>query len=219
VTTQTAVAARIILVDDHPLVRAAVSQALSSPDIAIVGEAGNYQDALEMTERLRPDLVLLDLDLPGRSGLEFLRDIRPRYPDARVVVLTVSAADRDLLEAVRLGAAGYLTKDITGDALLTAVRAAQRGELSLPERLAAAGIGEPAGDAGLSAAPGGPLEALTGRERQVLALISAGETDRSAAIQLGISVRTVEAHVGSILRRLGARSRADAARIYRSAVL
>ena len=146
-TTQTAVAARIILVDDHPLVRAAVSQALSSPDIAIVGEAGNYRDALEMTERLRPDLVLLDLDLPGRSGLEFLRDIRPRYPDARVVVLTVSAADRDLLEAVRLGAAGYLTKDITGDALLTAVRAAQRGELLLPDRLAAAASGHVAGDA------------------------------------------------------------------------
>ena len=109
--------ASVILVDDHPLVRAAVRQAISGADIDVIGEAGDCAAALALTESLRPDLVLLDLDLPGRSGLDFLREIRNRDRATRVVVLTVSAADRDLVEAVRLGAAGYVTKDVTGDAL------------------------------------------------------------------------------------------------------
>ena len=208
---------RVVLVDDHPLVRAAVRQAITGSDVEIVGEAGTYEEAFELAESLRPDLILLDLDLPGRSGLELLRDLRPRLPDTRVVVLTVSAADRDLIEAVRLGAAGYLTKDITGETLLNSVRAAQRGELPLPGPVAAAAINELARGLTTPPAAEGALERLTVREREVLQLIAAGATDRAASATLGISIRTVEAHVGSILRRLGARTRADAARMFRAA--
>ena len=209
-------AARVLLVDDHPLVRAAVREAISGEDIEVVGEAGTYDVALRVTEAVNPDLVLLDLDLPGRSGLELIDAFAQRPDPPRVVVLTVSSADHDLVEAVRRGAAGYLTKDVDAEALLRSVRAALRGELPLPGPLAAAAISGLA--RGLDS--GGPtehrIESLTSRERQVLELIANGDTDRVAAEKLSISVRTVEAHVGSILRRLGARSRADAARMYRS---
>lgn len=208
--------ARVLLVDDHPLVRAAVREAISGEDIEVVGEAGTYDVALRVTEAVNPDLVLLDLDLPGRSGLELIDAFAQRPDPPRVVVLTVSSADHDLVEAVRRGAAGYLTKDVDAEALLRSVRAALRGELPLPGPLAAAAISGLA--RGLDS--GGPtehrIESLTSRERQVLELIANGDTDRVAAEKLSISVRTVEAHVGSILRRLGARSRADAARMYRS---
>lgn len=208
--------ARVLLVDDHPLVRAAVREAISGDDIEVVGEAGTYDVALRVTEAVNPDLVLLDLDLPGRSGLELIDAFAKRPDPPRVVVLTVSSADHDLVEAVRRGAAGYLTKDVDAEALLRSVRAALRGELPLPGPLAAAAISGLA--RGLDS--GGPtehrIESLTSRERQVLELIANGDTDRVAAEKLSISVRTVEAHVGSILRRLGARSRADAARMYRS---
>ena len=209
-------AARVVLVDDHPLVRAAVRQAISGADVEVVGEAGDCAEALELTESERPDLVLLDLDLPGRSGLEYLREIRSRVPGARVVVLTVSGADRDLVEAVRLGAAGYVTKDVTGEALLNLVRAAMRGELPVPGPIPAAAISELASGVRSKPMYDEAIDSLTVREREVLELISAGDTDRTAAAKLGISTRTVEAHVGSILRRLSARSRAEAARMYRS---
>jgi two-component system nitrate/nitrite response regulator NarL len=207
--------ARVLLVDDHPLVRAAVRQAISGQDLDVVGEAGEYTTALELTDSLRPDLILLDLDLPGRSGLEFLREVRAREPDARVVVLTVSASDRDLVDAIALGAAGYVTKDVTAEALRESVRSALRGELPLPGHLAAAAISELA--RGGEGTPAPRLDRLTVREREVLRLIADGATDRVAAARLAISVRTVEAHVGNILRKLGAGSRADAARMYRRA--
>jgi len=208
--------ARVVLVDDHPLVRAAVREAIAGEDIAVVGEAGTYDVALGVIEAVRPDLVLLDLDLPGRSGLELLDALLRRPDPPRIVVLTVSSADHDLVEAVRRGAAGYLTKDVTPEALLRSVRGALRGELPLPGPLVAAAISGLARglDSGVAGEHG--LEALTARERQVMERIAGGDTDRVAAEKLGISVRTVEAHVGSILRRLGARSRAEAAQLYRA---
>jgi len=208
--------ARVVLVDDHPLVRAAVREAISGGDIEVVGEAGTYDVALRVTETVRPDLVLLDLDLPGRSGLELLDALARRPDPPRIVVLTVSSADHDLVEAVRRGAAGYLTKDVTAEALLRSVRAALRGELPLPGPLAAAAISGLARGLDSAAPAEHGIDALTARERQVLERIADGDTDRVAAEKLAISVRTVEAHVGSILRRLGARSRAEAARMYRA---
>ena len=204
---------RVLLVDDHPLVRSAVRQAISGSDIDVVGEAGTVDDALRLARSERPDLVLLDLDLPGRSGFEFLREIRAESPEVQVLILTVSAADRDLIEAIRLGAAGYLTKDVTSEAILDAVRAAHRGDLPMPTKLAASAISQLAG--GGTAPETSGFERLTDREREVLAMISDGRTDRETAEALGISIRTVEAHVGSILRRLSARNRAEASRMYR----
>jgi DNA-binding NarL/FixJ family response regulator len=214
VTTATAVT-RVLLVDDHPLVRAAVRQAITAEDIEVVGEAATCERALEATDELRPDVVLLDLDLPDRSGLEYLRAVRGRMPEMLVVVLTVSAADRDLVEALRSGAAGYLTKDVAPEDIGRALRDARRGELPIPGRLAATTIQSLAGPARDPSST--HLQRLTDREREVLALISEGRTDRQTADAMGISIRTVEAHVGSILRRTGARNRAEASAMYRSA--
>lgn len=212
--------ARVLLVDDHPLVRAAVRQAISADDIEVVGEAGTADAAMQLAARLHPDLVLLDLDLPDRSGLAFLRDVRETQPELQVVVLTVSDADRDLIDAIDLGAVGYLTKDVAPDSLLRSVRAARAGDLPLPRRMATSVISrladEPASASKDRGSEAAALERLTPRERQVLELIADGRTDRQAAEELGISVRTVEAHVGSILRALPAANRAEAARRYRA---
>ena len=210
------IAQRVLLVDDHPLVRSAVRQAISGPDLEVVGEAGDCDEALVLAASLRPDLVLLDLDLPGRSGFEFLREVRAQDPAVRVVVLTVSGSNDDLVSAIRAGAVGYITKDVTAEALLSSVRSALHGDVPLPGPLAASAISSLAGRVGSERAAGPSLGHLTDRERQVLAMVSGGRTDRETALALGVSIRTVEAHVGSILRRLSARNRSEAAQIYRA---
>ena len=207
---------RVLLVDDHALVRSAIRQALEAPDIEIVGEGSSAEDAMRMAPALRPDLLLLDIDLPGMSGLEAVRELAPRLPDTWIVMLTVSTDRRDLLGAVRHGAAGYLTKDLSGEALLRAVRGLRRGDLPMSRVHAATVVeqlarGTPAGDAG----EGGIDRLLSSREVEVLRLLSEGMTDREIAGALAISPRTVESHVSSVLRKLEVRNRAEASQRYR----
>jgi DNA-binding NarL/FixJ family response regulator len=208
---------RVLLVDDHVLVRSAIRQALEAPDVTVVGEARSAEEALEMAPRLRPDLVLLDIDLPGMTGIEAVRELAPRLPETRIVMLTVSTDRRDLLDAVRHGAFGYLTKDLSGDALLRAVRGIRRGDLPMSRVHAALVVDHLArtGRSGSSAEDevGGLLSA---REQEVLRLLAEGMTDREIASALAISPRTVESHVSSVLRKLGVRNRAEAAQRYRS---
>ena len=208
---------RVLLVDDHALVRSAIRQALEAPDVTVVGEARSAEEALEMAPRLRPDLVLLDIDLPGMTGIEAVRELAPRLPETRIVMLTVSTDRRDLLDAVRHGAFGYLTKDLSGEALLRAVRGIRRGDLPMSRVHAALVVDHLArtGRSGSSAADevGGLLSA---REQEVLRLLAEGMTDREIASALAISPRTVESHVSSVLRKLGVRNRAEAAQCYRS---
>jgi two-component system, NarL family, nitrate/nitrite response regulator NarL len=204
----------VMLVEDHALVRGAVRQAISQPDLEVVAEVATAEAAIERALELRPDLILLDIDLPGMSGLQFLREVKPRLPNTKVIILTVSSAHRDLVEAVRFGATGYLTKDLTPEALLRSIRGALEGDLAMPRKLAAevvsalARSSRPAGDTGA-------LPRLTERETEVLRMISDGLTDREAAAALRISIRTVETHVSNVLHKLGVRSRSDAARLYR----
>jgi len=204
----------VMLVEDHALVRTAIRQAIAQPDIQVVGESPTAEGALQPALDLRPDVILLDIDLPGMSGLQLLRELAPRLPDTKIVMLTVSAQHRDLVEAVRFGAAGYLTKDLTPEALLRSVRGARDGDLPMPRRLAAEALAHFA-RASNRAAPSGDLPRLTDRETEVLRMISDGLTDREAAAALRISIRTVETHVSNVLHKLGVRSRADAARLYR----
>lgn len=207
---------RIMLVEDHALVRSAVRQAVTARDLEVVGEAGTAEDAIPMALELRPDIILVDIDLPGMSGIEMVRELAPRLPDTKLIMLTVSSARRDLFDAIRQGAAGYLTKDMTPEALVRSIRGARDGDLPMPRRLAAEVIGELArGRAAAVAAGAHGLDRLTGRETEVLRMVAGGLTDREAADGLGISVRTVETHVSNLLHKLGVRNRAEAARLYR----
>ena len=130
-------ALRVMLVDDHTLVRSAIRQAISTPDLEVVAEASTGEEAVEQALRLRPDVILLDIDLPGLSGLGVVRELAPRLPRPKIVMLTVSSASRDVFEAIGLGAAGYLTKDLSPDALLRSVRGVADGDLAMPRRMAA----------------------------------------------------------------------------------
>ncbi len=208
---------RVMLVDDHALVRSAIRQALQAPDIEVVGEASSAEEALAMAPMLRPDLLLLDIDMPGMSGIETVRELAPRLPATKIVMLTVSMDRRDLLGAVRHGAYGYLTKDLSGEALLRAVRGIRVGDLPMSRAHAATVVEHLARSSGGAASEGDRVEELLSlREGEVLRLLSDGLTDREIAGALAISPRTVESHVSSLLGKLGVRNRAEAAQRYRS---
>jgi DNA-binding NarL/FixJ family response regulator len=209
---------RVMLVDDHALVRSAVRGALDAPDMEIVAEASTAEAALDEALRARPDVILLDVDMPGMSGLQLIRELRPRLPETKIVMLSVSGDDRNVLEAMRHGAAGYLTKDLGPEALQRAVRGIRQGDLAMSRRMAARTLRKFI-EGGATAAPGddSALSALSSRELQVLGNLADGLTDREIADALVISPRTVESHVSSILRKLEVRNRAEAALRYREA--
>jgi DNA-binding NarL/FixJ family response regulator len=212
---------RVMLVDDHALVRAAVRQAIDSAGVELVAEAATAEDAFALALSVRPDVLLLDIDLPGMSGIQMLEELGPRLPDTKIVMLTVSDSERDMLDSIGRGAAGYLTKDLSPEALLRALRGTQRGELAMSRRFAARAIrhfvevarrsrGTTAGVAG-----GGIIEGLSPRENDVLRMLAEGLTDREIAAALIISPRTVETHVSNVLHKLNVRNRAEAAQRYR----
>ena len=205
---------RVMLVDDHALVRSAIRQAITAPDIEVVGEASTAEEALALAPTLRPDVMLLDLDLPGMSGSHLVRELAPRLPQTKIVMLTVSTSRRDLLDAMRHGARGYLTKDLSPDALLRSVRGIRRGDLPM-SRVFAAQVVDELARAARRGSGTTPDNGLSSREEEVLHLLADGLTDREIAENLQISPRTVETHVSNVLHKLGVRNRAEAARRYR----
>jgi DNA-binding NarL/FixJ family response regulator len=212
VTGSTEAPLKVMLVEDHALLRAAIRQTLSVPELEIIGEARTAEAALELLVTLRPDIVLVDIDLPGMSGVRLVREVVPRLPDAHIVMLTASAAREDLMAAIHSGASGYLTKDLTPEALVRAVLGIRNGDLPMPRRMAAEVVRDLAARRQRRPTDRGDI---TTREEEVLRLLAEGLTDREIGESLGISPRTVGRHVGSVLDKLGVRNRAEAARRYR----
>jgi NarL family two-component system response regulator LiaR len=197
----------VLVVDDHAVVREGLRIFLALQDgIAVVGEAADGVEAIDEAERLRPDVILMDLTMPRLDGVEAMRELRRRRSAARVVVLTSNAADHRLLAAIRAGAAGYLLKDVQPQELARAVRSAHAGEALLDPTVAARLVEA-------MAEPREPVTAarLTARERDVLELIGEGRSNKRIALELGISEKTVKTHVGHVLAKLGASDRTQAA--------
>jgi DNA-binding NarL/FixJ family response regulator len=194
---------RVLLVDDHQVVRQGLRTFLDAQeDIEVVGEAGDGAGCVEAAERLRPDLILLDLRMPGSDGVQALRALRERANPARVLVVTSFTEPAAVLPAVRAGAAGYVYKDVDPQALAAAIRAVHAGHVLLnPDvaRLLAAGEPDPAG------------VHLTGRERQVLAELARGRSNREIARSLSVAEKTVKTHVSAVLAKLGVQDRTQAA--------
>jgi two-component system, NarL family, response regulator DevR len=206
---------RVALVDDHPLVRSAVRQALLAPDVELIGEAATAEEALTIVPSLRPDVLLLDIGLPGMSGTDLVRELAPRLPNTRFVMLTVSTDEDDVVDAIDHGASGFLTKDVAPDALLRSVRAAHDGDLVVPRRMAARLVRRLSDRSRQGARAGDLVASLTARENEVVRRLADGFTDREIAESLTLSIRTVETHVSSILRKMGVHNRREAARRYR----
>jgi DNA-binding NarL/FixJ family response regulator len=199
---------RVLVADDHQLMREGTAALLAAdPRLEVVGLAGDGLQALALTARRAPDVVLLDLNMPVLGGLEACARLRREHPDTAVLVLTVSEEEPDLYAALRVGAAGYLVKDMPPSELIEAVLAVARGE----PRIAAAMAGRMLAELGRSEAAADPLGALSEREREVLTLLTEGLRNREIAERLVISEATVKTHVRHVLEKLRFRNRAEAA--------
>jgi DNA-binding NarL/FixJ family response regulator len=200
---------RVLLADDHALFRAGIASLLHAWGLEVVGEAANGVEALELTRRLRPDLVLMDIAMPDCDGLEATRLIKAELAETRIVMVTVSDDDEDVFEAVKSGAEGYLLKDMSRDDLRRTLDAVAAGEPALSPALAARILDEFA-----RLAREGPAKAaedeLTPRERDVLELVAVGATNREMAEALHLSEHTVNFHMKNILHKLHLRNRAQA---------
>lgn len=198
---------RVVIVDDHPFYREGVKAMLTAgaSNVTVVGEAGNGEQAIEMVGSLKPEVVLMDLAMPGMGGLEATRLIVQEHPDVAVVVLTMFDDD-SVLSAVRAGAKGYLLKDADVDEVLRAVHAARHGETVLGAGPASRLVDYVSS----STAPAGPFRELTQRENEILRKIAAGEDNATIARDLFLTDKTVRNYVSTILAKLRVGSRAEA---------
>jgi DNA-binding NarL/FixJ family response regulator len=190
---------RVFLVDDHALFRAGVRAELAER-LDVVGEASDVDEAVARIPGARPDVVLLDVHLPGGGGVEVLRRVVATHPDVRFLALSVSDAPEDVIAVIRAGARGYVTKSITGDDLADAVVRVAAGDAVFSPRLAGFVLDAFAGDRVPEL--DSELDALTVREREVLRLIARGYTYKEIARDLVLSVKTIESHVSAVLRKL-----------------
>ncbi len=202
---------RVLVVDDHTLVRRGTREILECrTEIRVVGEAADGDEAVSLTDRLRPDVVLMDLGMPGMSGVEATREIKARWPDVEVLVLTIHDDEQYLFEAIRAGASGYLLKDVHDYELIDAVLTVAEGGVVLQPaitRRLVAGLRT----RGRTLDEPPPASPLTDRELEVLTLVAEGLSNREVGERLGVSARTVETHLTHVYRKLGASSRTEAA--------
>jgi NarL family two-component system response regulator YdfI len=205
--THSTAAIRLAIADDHLIVREGLRLILeSADDIAIVGEAADGAALLQVVRETQPSVVLLDLRMPGMDGLETMAHLRREAPAVAVVILTTYNEDELMLRALQAGARGFLLKDTTREALLATIRAAAAGETLLKPEIVARAMTH----ATAARATAGPAPILTEREREVLAAVARGDRSKEIARRLGITERTVKAHLASVFEKLGVDSRASA---------
>lgn len=201
---------RVLLADDHALVRSGIRLVLQTFDgVQVVAETQDGRTALALIEKLRPDVALLDISMPELNGMDTATRIRSRFPETRVLILSVHAGEEYVTQALRAGASGYLLKDATPTELEFALRSVMRGETYLSPGVSGAIVekylrnGEPAT---------GPLDAITPRQREILQLIAEGRSTKEMAARLGVSIKTVETHRALLMERLGIHDIAGLAR-------
>lgn len=212
---------RVLLVDDHALLREGLAGIISGqPDMEVAGQANDGLEAVVMAQELRPDLVLMDVQMPAMDGIEATRQIREKLPDTTIVMLTVRDDDEKLLAALKAGAQGYLLKDIHSRDMLALVRGALRGEAALSPRMAGRVLAEfqrmNARGPVYFATDDDELVDLTRRELETLSIAARGASDKEIAEELYISIHTVKSHMRSILSKLHVNTRREAARVARS---
>lgn len=202
---------RVIVADDHHLFRDGLARILNGyPDIEVVASVGSGEEAITAVARHQPDVILLDVNMPGIGGVGATRQIREADPDAQILMLTVSERESDLFAAIRSGARGYLLKDATSDQLGDAVRRVHAGEAIVAPLMAAKLFDK------FSEMPEAPkrspkLDELTEREREILHLLTQGLSNKEIGLQLALSPHTVKVHLHRILEKLDLRSRVEAA--------
>ncbi|MFQ5613941.1 MAG: response regulator [Anaerolineae bacterium] len=198
---------RILIADDHPLFREGVAHSLNNQDgLTVIGEASSGEEAFKLAAELLPDIVLLDITMPGEGGIATARRISATCPITRIIMLTVSEDEDDLMNALKAGACGYVLKGVSARQLVDAVRAVAAGEAYISPALANSILVEMTREQ-----PADPLDSLTKREREVLRLVGRGLTNREIAEQLVLAEKTIKHYMTSILQKLQVRSRVEAA--------
>jgi DNA-binding NarL/FixJ family response regulator len=198
----------IVLADDHQIVRQGLSALLKSvPDLQLLGEASDGRETVRLVERLQPNVLILDLMMPGLNGMEAARQVQKRSPGTRIVVLSMHSNEAYVVEALRAGASAYVLKEAGAGDLVTAIRAASQGRRYLSPPISEQAIKEYLNRA--EATPLDPYETLTAREREVLQLTAEGHSGSAISERLFISPRTVESHRTNLMRKLGVRNQKE----------
>jgi DNA-binding NarL/FixJ family response regulator len=199
---------RLLVPDDHSLFRDGIVSLLEAADFDVIGQAGNGQEAIDKTRSLKPDLVLLDIAMPGMDGFEVLRQIKSEFPQIMVVMLTVSEKDEDILTAIQNGADGYLLKNLDAAHFIDMLEGLKRGEVAITRRTMSQFIREMTkADREESDQP---ADRLTQRESELLKLVAEGFSNRAIADHLHISENTVKYHLRNILQKLNVKNRTEA---------
>lgn len=200
---------RVLVADDHALFRDGIVSLLEAAGFAVIGQAGDGQSAVEQTMDLHPDLVLLDLQMPGMNGLEALREIKNRMPEMQVVMLTVSDGEEHLLEAIKEGADGYLLKHLDSKTFLEALAGLQRGEAALTGKSVKVLMNRLARPSTLNTQLKSRI-VLSDREIEILRLVAKGHSNAIISVEISLSENTIKYHIKNILQKLHAHNRTEA---------